>query len=88
MDTWTDFIAEFLRLKGVGRATVVGAVMGGALAVQFALDHPEMSDGIVCAASNSGPGKHEGGFKGATPPSLAGQTQSSRQFLRQDSRDR
>jgi pimeloyl-ACP methyl ester carboxylesterase len=42
------------------------------IAVQFALDHPEMSDGIVCAASNSGPGKHEGGFKGATAPSLAG----------------
>src|SRR5687767_2561308 len=73
MDTWTDCIAEFLRLKGIRKATMIGAVMGGALAVQFALDHPEMSEGLVCAASNSGPGKHEGGRKSAAGwPSLAG----------------
>ena len=73
MDTWTDFVAEFLRVKGIRRATIIGSVMGGALAVQFALDHPEMSEGLVCAASNSGPGKHEGGVKQpANWPSLAG----------------
>ena len=72
MDTWTDFIAEFLRVKGLRKATIVGSVMGGALAVQFALDHPEMSEGLVCAASNSGPGKHEGGGQPANWPSLAG----------------
>ena len=59
METWTDFIAEFMRLKKIRKATVGGAVMGGALAVQFALDHPELSEGVICAASNSGPGKHE-----------------------------
>lgn len=72
MDTWTDFIAEFLRLKGIPKATIVGAVMGGALAVQFALDHPDMSEGLVCAASNSGPGKHDGGLRPENWPSLAG----------------
>jgi pimeloyl-ACP methyl ester carboxylesterase len=72
MDTWTDSIAEFLRLKGISKATIVGAVMGGALAVQFALDHPEMSEGLVCAASNSGPGTHEGGLRPENWPSLAG----------------
>jgi pimeloyl-ACP methyl ester carboxylesterase len=72
MDTWTDFIAEFLRLKGIRKATMVGSVMGGALAVQFALDHPEMSEGFVCAASNSGPGQHQGGKQPANWPSLAG----------------
>ena len=73
MDTWTDFIAEFLRLKGIRKATIIGSVMGGALAVQFTLDHPEMSEGLVCAASNSGPGKHEGGARQpANWPSLAG----------------
>jgi pimeloyl-ACP methyl ester carboxylesterase len=72
MDTWTDFIAEFLRLKGIPKTTIVGAVMGGALAVQFALDHPDMSEGLVCAASNSGPGKHEGGLRPENWPSLAG----------------
>ena len=30
--------------------------MGGALGVQFALDHPELSEGIIVAASNTGPG--------------------------------
>jgi pimeloyl-ACP methyl ester carboxylesterase len=72
MDTWTDFIAEFLRLKGIQKATIVGAVMGGALAVQFTLDHPEMSEGFVCAASNSGPGEHAGGASTPGGPSLAG----------------
>src|SRR6185436_12379781 len=72
MDTWTDFIAEFLRLKRISKATVIGTVMGGALAVQFALDHPEMSEGLVCAGSNSGPGKHEGAREAAGGPSLAG----------------
>jgi len=72
MDTWTDFIAEFLRQKRIPKATIVGAVMGGALAVQFALDHPDMSEGLVCAASNSGPGKHEGGLRPENWPSLAG----------------
>ena len=76
MDTWTDFMAEFLRLKGMRKATVVGAVMGGALAVQFALDHPEMSEGLVCAASNSGPGEHEGGVRPENWPSLAGTRRS------------
>jgi pimeloyl-ACP methyl ester carboxylesterase len=72
MDTWTDFIAEFLRLKGIPKTTIVGAVMGGALAVQFTLDHPDMSEGLICAASNSGPGKHEGGLRPENWPSLAG----------------
>lgn len=77
MNTWTDFLAEFLRLKQIPKATIVGAVMGGALAVQFALDHPERTAGIVVAASNSGPGKHEGGdHSPPSGPSLAGTRES------------
>jgi pimeloyl-ACP methyl ester carboxylesterase len=72
MDTWTDFIAEFLRRKAIRRATIIGAVMGGALAVQFALDHPEMSEGLVCAASNSGPGHDAAKQSAGGWPSLAG----------------
>src|SRR5262245_14824299 len=78
MDTWTDFISEFLRLKRIPKATIVGAIMGGALAVQFALDHKEMSEGLVCAASNSGPGDHEGGIRPENWPSLAGTRRSLR----------
>ena len=73
MDTWTDGFAEFMRLKRIDRAAFVGAVMGGALAVEMALDYPERVSAIVVAASNTGPGPHEGGSR--TPPlgpSLAG----------------
>jgi pimeloyl-ACP methyl ester carboxylesterase len=74
MDTWTDGFAELMRLKGVDRAAFVGSVMGGALAVQMTLDYPERVSAIVVAASNSGPGTHEGGLRGppAYAPSLAG----------------
>jgi pimeloyl-ACP methyl ester carboxylesterase len=74
MDTWTDGFAELMRLKGVNRAVFVGAVMGGALAVQMAMDYPDRVSAIVVAASNSGPGPHEGGPRGppAYAPSLAG----------------
>lgn len=74
MDTWTDSFAELLRLKRIQRAAFVGAVMGGALAVQMALDYPDRVSAIVVAASNSGPGAHEGGLRGppAYAPSLVG----------------
>src|SRR6185369_3804182 len=60
MNTWTEGFAEFMRLKQIDRAAFVGAVMGGALAVQMALDHPQRVSAIVVAASNSGPGAHQG----------------------------
>ena len=73
MDTWTDGFAELMRIKGITRAAFVGAVMGGALAVQMALDYPDRVSAIVVAGSNSGPGEHEGGLRGppANAPSLA-----------------
>lgn len=73
MDTWTDTFAEFMRLRGIDRAAFVGAVMGGALSVQMALDYPERVSAIVVAASNSGPGPHAGAVRSlAGGPSLAG----------------
>jgi pimeloyl-ACP methyl ester carboxylesterase len=73
MNTWTDQFAEFMRLKGIGRAAFAGTGMGGALAVQMALDHPERVSAIVVAASNSGPGPHLGGpQRDAALSSLAG----------------
>jgi pimeloyl-ACP methyl ester carboxylesterase len=66
MDTWTDSFAEFMRLKRIDRAAFVGAVMGGALAVQMALDYPAKVSAIVVAGSNSGPGPHEGGARSPT----------------------
>ena len=73
MDTWTDSFAEFMRLKGIDRAAFVGAVMGGALAVQMALDYPAKVTAIVVAGSNTGPGPHGGGARSPTyGPSLRG----------------
>lgn len=73
MDTWTDMLAEFLRVRGIPRATFAGAVMGGALSVQMALDHPDRVEGVIVVASNSGPGPHEGGMlRIPSEPSLAG----------------
>ena len=73
MDTWTDTFAEFMRIRRIDRAVFVGAVMGGALAVQMALEHPNRVAAIVVAASNTGPGPHEGGARSPTfGPSLAG----------------
>jgi pimeloyl-ACP methyl ester carboxylesterase len=78
MNTWTDQFAEFMRLKLIKKATFVGTGMGGALAVQMALDHPELVRSIVVAASSSGPGPHLGGSgNDASLSSLEG----SRQLL-------
>lgn len=63
MSTWTDSFADFLREKGIDRAVFVGTEMGGALAVQMALDHPQYVRAIVVAASNSGPGARDGGAR-------------------------
>jgi pimeloyl-ACP methyl ester carboxylesterase len=72
MDTWTDFLNEFMRVKRIGQAAFAGAVMGGALSVQMALDYPDRVQAIVVAASNSGPGPHQGGMAIPSAPSLAG----------------
>lgn len=65
MSTWTQSFAEFLRGKDIDQAVFVGTEMGGALAVQMALDHPQHVRGIVVAASSSGPGAREGGVRRA-----------------------
>lgn len=74
MDTWTDTLAEFVRRRGIKRAVFGGTGMGGALAVQMALDYPEYVAGIIVAASNSGPGEHVGARRPSGPhgPSVAG----------------
>lgn len=74
MATWTDTFAEFFRKKGIKQAVYGGAGMGGALAVQMALDYPEAVQAIIVAGSSSGPGERKGGFfRGSSyGPSLDG----------------
>src|SRR5690606_8879468 len=43
-------IARAMQSKGISRAIVVGHSFGGAIAASFALDHPEMTAGLVFLA--------------------------------------
>jgi pimeloyl-ACP methyl ester carboxylesterase len=45
--TWVDFLHEFMVTQKIAKASLVGNSLGGWIAAQFALDHPEMADKIV-----------------------------------------
>ena len=50
---WED-LYSLLRHLGVERAYVVGCSMGGAIAVDFTLTHPEMADALVTVGAGLG----------------------------------
>lgn len=54
-------LAGLLRVVGVERAALVAASMGGATALDFALEHPDMVEGLVLVAPSIG---------GRTPPAF------------------
>ncbi|MHB8652374.1 MAG: alpha/beta fold hydrolase [Terriglobia bacterium] len=45
--TFVDFLQEFMRVKRIPKATVVGNSLGGWIAVDFAATHPELVDRLV-----------------------------------------
>ena len=47
-------VYELLRLLGVDRCCLVGHSMGGFIALQFALDHPDMVKALVLVDTSSG----------------------------------
>jgi 4,5:9,10-diseco-3-hydroxy-5,9,17-trioxoandrosta-1(10),2-diene-4-oate hydrolase len=47
----TEFVQEFMVVRDVDRATVIGESMGGAIALQFALQYPHQVEKMVLAAS-------------------------------------
>jgi pimeloyl-ACP methyl ester carboxylesterase len=49
--TWVDFLQEFMRSLNVPKATVVGNSLGGWIATEFAVQHPEMLDKLVLVDS-------------------------------------
>lgn len=72
MGTWTDGLAEFMRVKKIARAVFGGPTMGGALAIQMALDHPDLVRGIVVTATEEGPAAlRQTGPRSAFVPTLA-----------------
>lgn len=47
---FTDTLYEALRAHGIDRASLVGNSLGGAVAIQMTLDHPELSEKLVLMA--------------------------------------
>ena len=45
----SDDLHEFMRMKGLERAHVLGFSQGGMIAQLFTLDHPKMVDGLILA---------------------------------------
>ena len=51
MKIFADDLRALLGAPGIERACVLGYSMGGRIALQFALQHPEMTTGLVFANS-------------------------------------
>ncbi len=58
-DDFAADIAAFIKQKKIGPCIIVGHSMGGIIAQQFALEHPQLTKSMVIVASNQG-------FKGKT----------------------
>ncbi|CAG9295036.1 alpha/beta fold hydrolase [Celerinatantimonas diazotrophica] len=59
---FANWLKQFLDALGVAKAHIVGSSQGGAIALQFTLDHPEMVDKLVLVDS---------GALGAKPPLMS-----------------
>lgn len=51
-DDYAAFVREWMEVAGWDHAVVVGSSMGGRVALQLALDHPERVDGLVLVNSS------------------------------------
>ena len=58
--TWTDFLQGFMQSQKIAKATVVGNSLGGWIATEFAVQHPEMVDKLVLVDAAGLAGKIEG----------------------------
>ena len=55
--TWVDFLQGFLQSEKIPKATVVGNSMGGWIALDFTVTHPEMVDKLVLVDASGLTGK-------------------------------
>lgn len=53
-DILVEDLYQLLRYLGVGQAYVVGCSMGGNVALNFGLDHPEMTRALIIVATGAG----------------------------------
>lgn len=49
--TWVDFLQGFMQAQNLGKATLVGNSLGGWIALDFTVQHPEMVDKLVLVDS-------------------------------------
>ena len=76
--TFVDFLREFMQVVNIPKATLIGHSMGGWIAAQFTIEHPEMVDRLVLAdasgmppASTSNPAEEQKGKPDFSFASLA-----------------
>lgn len=72
---WRNDLAQLLAQLQVERAALLGCSMGGAIMLDFALEHPEMASALLVVSSAPS------GFQleGAPPPELAEMFQAAKQ---------
>jgi 2-hydroxy-6-oxonona-2,4-dienedioate hydrolase len=63
VSTFVDFLDGFYKQAGITKATLVGNSLGGWIAMQFALAHPEKVDRLVLVGSAGLTGERWGGPK-------------------------
>jgi 2-hydroxy-6-oxonona-2,4-dienedioate hydrolase len=69
--TWVDFLQEFMRSQNIPKASVVGNSLGGWVATEFAVQHPEMVDNLVLVDSAGLPWGQAGASAPLNPSSIA-----------------
>jgi 4,5:9,10-diseco-3-hydroxy-5,9,17-trioxoandrosta-1(10),2-diene-4-oate hydrolase len=58
---WAAFVQKFMQALEIDRASLVGESMGGAIAIQFALQYPQQVERLILCAS-AGLGKEVAPF--------------------------
>jgi 2-hydroxy-6-oxonona-2,4-dienedioate hydrolase len=73
--TWVDFLQAFMQEQNIAKATIVGNSLGGWIALEFAVEHPEMVDKLVLVDA-AGLRWEQGGAAVELNPSSIGETRT------------
>jgi pimeloyl-ACP methyl ester carboxylesterase len=69
--SWVDFLQAFMQSQNIAKATIVGNSVGGWIATEFAVRHPEMLDKLVLVDSAGLPWRQGGAAVPLNPSSIA-----------------